>query len=60
MKRSEVNRLMREAIKLLKEYNFNLPKFAFWSIEEWKKKGEEIREIIYNQLGWDISDYGSI
>ena len=50
---------MQEALEFLREYNFHLPKFAYWSLKEWKNKGEEIREIIDNQLGWDISDYGS-
>lgn len=59
MKRSEINKVMREAVKFLEERNFFLPKFAYWSINEWKMKGEEIQEIIENQLGWDITDYGS-
>lgn len=58
LKRSEINKLMKESISFLEEQKFHLPKFAFWSVEEWKKKGEEIREIIDNQLGWDITDFG--
>ena len=59
MKRSEVNALMREAESFLEEQKFYLPEFAFWSLEEWQKKGQEVREIIDNQLGWDITDFGS-
>jgi len=58
MKRSEINYYMRESIKFLDECKFYLPKFAFWSLDEWKSKGEEVQEIIKNQLGWDITDYG--
>ena len=58
MKRSEINRLMRESVRFMKTQNFSLPKFAFWSIEDWKSKGQEIKEILNNQLGWDITDYG--
>jgi D-lyxose ketol-isomerase len=58
MKRSEINYYMRESIKFLDESKFYLPKFAFWSLDEWKSKGEEVQEIIKNQLGWDITDYG--
>ena len=59
MKRSEINNIMREAIKFIKKQNFFLPKFAYWTINDWKTKGEEINEIINNQLGWDITDFGS-
>ena len=58
MKRSEINIIMRNAINFLEEQKFYMPKFAYWTIEDWKNKGEKIREIIDNQLGWDISDYG--
>lgn len=45
MKRSEINRIMRKAIKFLKEQNFCLPKFAFWKLDDWKNKGKEIEKI---------------
>ncbi|MBD3254198.1 MAG: D-lyxose/D-mannose family sugar isomerase [Candidatus Lokiarchaeota archaeon] len=59
MKRSEINQVMREAVKFCRKQKFFLPKFAYWKIEEWQDKGQEIREIVENQLGWDISDFGS-
>lgn len=59
MKRSEINKIMRDAVQFFKEQNFFMPKFAYWTAEEWKTKGEEVREIIDNHLGWDITDYGS-
>jgi len=59
LKRSMINRLMREAIKFFQEQKFYLPPFAYWKLHDWQKKGEEIREIIDNQLGWDITDFGS-
>ena len=58
MKRSEINEIMRKAVDFFQQQKFYLPKFAFWSLEEWKSKGNEIREIIDNQLGWDITDFG--
>jgi D-lyxose ketol-isomerase len=58
MKRSEINNIMRRAIEFFKEQKFYLPKFAYWTLEDWKKKAEESLGIIKNQLGWDISDYG--
>lgn len=59
MKRSEINYIMKEAINFLEKQKFYLPKFAYWKIEDWKKKGNEIDEIFDVDLGWDINDYGS-
>jgi hypothetical protein len=58
-KRSEINQIMKDAVGFIKEQMFYLPKFAYWTIEDWESKGEEIKEIIENQLGWDITDFGS-
>ncbi len=58
MKRSEINTIMRESQSFLNDMNFLLPRFATWHPEEWKQKGPECREIIEQQLGWDITDFG--
>jgi D-lyxose ketol-isomerase len=58
MKRSEVNTIMREADQFIRRRGFFLPPFAYWTPEEWGTKGEEAREIVENQLGWDITDFG--
>jgi D-lyxose ketol-isomerase len=36
-----------------------LPPFALWMPEDWKNKGPEYDEIRNNQLGWDLTDFGS-
>ena len=59
MKRSEINAIMKDAVKFIERMNFLLPPFAFWSPEEWKRKGREYDEIRDNMLGWDITDFGS-
>jgi D-lyxose ketol-isomerase len=38
---------------------YRLPPFAYWTPEDWASKGEEVREIVENGLGWDITDFGS-
>ena len=59
MKRSEINKLMKEAVEFINEMNFKLPPFAFWNADEWEDKGHEYDEIRDNMLGWDITDFGS-
>ena len=58
MKRSEINRTIREGMDFLHKCNFALPPFAFWTPEHWKTRGHECDEIRGNMLGWDITDFG--
>jgi len=59
MKRSEINKIMREAVSFISKRRFVLPPFAYWSPRDWKNKGHEYDEIRDNMLGWDITDFGS-
>ncbi|WP_027722989.1 D-lyxose/D-mannose family sugar isomerase [Maridesulfovibrio zosterae] len=56
MKRSEVNVLINSAKDFFKTHRFNLPKWAFWTPEDWKGHGDS--EVVRNMLGWDLTDYG--
>ena len=58
MKRSEINDIMRAGVRFLEQMNFFLPRFAFWSPEEWQHKGMESKGIVDSLLGWDITDFG--
>lgn len=58
MKRSEINAIMLEADAFIRERSFHLPPFAYWTPEDWQTKGQEVREIVETQLGWDITDFG--
>ena len=58
MKRSEINRVIRDMEALIREYRFALPPFCGWTPEQWREKGKECDEIRDNMLGWDITDYG--
>jgi D-lyxose ketol-isomerase len=58
MKRSEINAIMREADQFIQQRGFYLPPFAYWSPADWASKGEEASEIVEDQLGWDITDFG--
>ncbi|MBF0244255.1 MAG: D-lyxose/D-mannose family sugar isomerase [Planctomycetes bacterium] len=59
MKRSQINQIMRSSLAFLKDCRFLLPPFATWSVEDWQNKGPEVQEIIDQQLGWDVTDFGS-
>ena len=58
MKRSEINRIMRENLEFIEKMGFHLPPFAFFTPEKWAECGHEYDEIRNHMLGWDITDYG--
>ena len=58
MKRSAINKALKEMEAMVNEYRFSLPPFCHFTPEEWQTKGHEYDEIRDNMLGWDITDYG--
>ena len=58
MKRSKINNIIQEADVYLKQQQFSLPPFAYWTPEQWAGKGEEVRQIVDRRLGWDMTDFG--
>ena len=58
MKRSEINRYVREALDFLAEHRFALPEWATWTPAMWADCGDACREIRDNGLGWDVTDFG--
>ncbi len=59
MKRSKINSLLLSADEFIKSHGFHLPPFAYWTPEEWLKKGNDLNEIVKTRLGWDITDFGT-
>lgn len=59
MKRSELNKIISDAIQFVEKREIPLPPFAYWGPEEWRQAKEEDRELVDNMLGWDITDFGS-
>ena len=49
---------MRSATQLFNRLNYRLPPWAYWRPERWSSEGGDCREIVDNQLGWDITDFG--
>ena len=59
MKRSEINLLIRQALAFFDEMHFRLPPWGYWDPGDWKQNRVHCQEIINNQLGWDLTDFGS-
>ena len=58
MKRSEINKALREMEQMVHDYRYFLPKFCDFTPQEWASKGHEWDEVRDNMLGWDITDFG--
>ncbi len=61
MKRSTLNAIIADAVAFCRRMNFLLPPFAYWDLETWKTNAAsgQYAEIMDNQMGWDITDFGS-
>ncbi len=59
MKRSEVNQAIRFSMEILDKIQFYLPDFAYWRIDEWKKRKGEWENVKDVMQGWDVTDFGS-
>lgn len=59
MLRSQLNSIMQDALDFCGEHRFHLPPFATWSPQRWSAAGAESRALVAQQLGWDITDFGS-
>ena len=58
MKRSEINRALRELEAICERERCYLPPFCHFTPEEWANKGHDYDEVRECMLGWDITDYG--
>jgi D-lyxose ketol-isomerase len=59
MRRSEINAIMSQALRFCDEHRFPLLPFAQWSAERWRSADASCAGIVEDQLGWDITDFGS-
>ena len=58
MKRSEINKALKELEAMCAKYKCYLPPFCNFTPEEWQEMGHEYDEVRDCMLGWDITDYG--
>lgn len=59
MKRSEVNRILRESDRFIRSFGFIMPPFASWTPQQLQERVQsDSKAILDARLGWDITDYG--
>ena len=58
MKRSEINRALKELEQMCEKHCCYLPPFCHFTPQEWETKGHEYDEVRDCMLRWDITDYG--
>ena len=46
MKRSEINEILREADAFIRAHQFYLPPFAYWTPDDWRRRGPEVAAIV--------------
>jgi D-lyxose ketol-isomerase len=58
MKRSEINKAIQSAKKMMEKYSWTLPSWAYWSKSEYESKSELREYLNKHQMGWDVTDFG--
>ena len=58
MKRSEINAAISEAKDMIDKYLWVLPKWGYWSKEEYNNNPILKSYLKDHQMGWDVTDFG--
>ena len=58
MKRSEINQAIIEAKKMMENYSWVLPKWGYWSKEDYINEPSVSKYLKDHQMGWDVTDFG--
>ena len=56
MKRSEINAAISEAKDMIDRYSWVLPKWGYWSKEEYNNNPNLKNYLKNHQMGWDVTD----
>lgn len=59
MKRSEINKAIARAMRLLERHLIKLPAFGAWTRAQWLENREDTADMRRVMLGWDVTDFGS-
>jgi D-lyxose ketol-isomerase len=57
MKRSAINRAIREGEAWIASLGFALPPWAHWTPDRWSLVKGSASEVFDNMLGWDVTDF---
>ena len=58
MKRSEINQAIIESKKMMENYSWVLPKWGYWSKEDYINEPSVSKYLKDHQMGWDVTDFG--
>ena len=58
MKRSEINKAIINAKKMMEEYLWVLPQWGYWSKAEYLEQPITSKYLKEHQMGWDVTDFG--
>lgn len=58
MKRSTINKSIKQAIDFFTGRKFTLPPCFYWNLTKWKKYPEYKKQLNQYFLGWDVTDFG--
>ena len=58
MKRSEINKAIVNAKKMMEEYLWVLPQWGYWSKAEYLEQPITSKYLKEHQMGWDVTDFG--
>ncbi len=58
MKRSIINTTIKDAMEFLAQHSFLLPRWAFWSPQDWAANSSAASWMRKHQMGWDVTDFG--
>lgn len=58
MRRSEINKALKDLEAMCEKCRFSLPPFCKMSPSQWQAAGHEYDEVRECMLGWDITDFG--
>ena len=58
MKRSEINKAIFNAKKMMEEYLWVLPQWGYWSKAEYLEQPITSKYLKEHQMGWDVTDFG--
>ena len=59
LQRSDINRLIEEAMEEFGRKGFILPAWAYWDLKKWDENRELAEDIRKEELGWRVSDFNS-